>query len=286
MMRFSVIIPNLNSPIVGQTIQSLEHQSYPPYQIIVVGMDKDHLVHETDLVHFDHSDIPLSPAKARNRGSSQADGEILVFIDADCIAEPGWLAVLSERFKDPSISIVGGGVNFFSANYWTLSDNISMFYEYLANLPAGERRQLPSLNLAIRRQFFEQIGGFDERYPRASSEDADLTIRLRQQGCRLYFEPAAIITHRPPRNRLKDLLRHGYFQGMYSTKVDPRYAGQEGLRGLFRTRFGLVFFSVWLAAGATMRVFIRVPALLSFWYTAPAIFLAKMAWCFGAAAHP
>jgi cellulose synthase/poly-beta-1,6-N-acetylglucosamine synthase-like glycosyltransferase len=286
MIRFSVIIPNLNSPTIGLTIRSLENQGYPAEQIIVVGMDKFGLVHESDLIHFDRSDVPLSPARARNRGSRQAYGEVLVFIDADCIAQPDWLLILSRRFMDPGVSVVGGGVDFLSTNYWTLSDNISMFHEFLNLTPSGERNQLPSLNLAIRRPVFELIGGFDEHYPRPSSEDADLTIRLRRDGYRLYFDPKAIVAHRPPRNRLRDLVFHGYYQGKYSTKVDPRYGGQEALHGLLRTRIGLIGCSMLLAAAVTIRIFIHVPALLKFWYTAPAIFLEKMAWCFGAANHP
>jgi len=286
MIRFSVIIPNLSAPTIGRTVDSLESQAYPPYKVIVVGMDKYNLIHETGLVHFDRSDVPLSPAKARNRGAAQTGGDVIVFIDADCIAQPNWLTVLAERFSDPAVTVVGGGVDFHSRNYWTLADNISMFYEYLAIQPAGERMQLPSLNLAIRRKVFEQVGGFDERYPLPSSEDADLTIRLRKLGNRLYFEPGAVVAHEPPRNRMRDLLRHGFYQGMYSTKVDPRYAGEMGLPGLLRSRIGIACLSPFLAAWVTVRAFSKYPALLRYWYTAPAMFLAKMAWCIGAAARP
>jgi glycosyltransferase involved in cell wall biosynthesis len=289
MIRFSVVIPNLNTPTVGETIASLEKQTYDHayFQVIVVGMDKYNLIHESELVYFDRSDTPLSPARARNRGVQQTRGDVIVFTDADCLARPNWLAVLAECFKDPKVTIVGGGVDIFcSRNLWTLADNISMFYEYLDIHPAGERLQLPSLNLAIRRQVFDEVHGFDERYPRPSSEDSDLTIRLRKLGHRLYFEPGAVVIHQPPRNRLRDLLRHGYYQGMYSTKVDPRYASEEGLPGLLRTRLGMVMFSPLLATGVVLRMFFKYKSLRLYWYTAPIIFLSKMAWCFGAAAHP
>jgi len=286
MIRFSIIIPDLNSPTVGDAVASLECQSFPACQVIVVGMDKFNLVHETGLVHFDQSDIPLSPAKARNRGAAKANGEVIVFMDADCVARPNWLEVLADRFNDPAVTVVGGGVDFRSNNYWTLADNIAMFYEYLSVHPSAERAQLPSLNLAIRRTVFESVGGFDERYPRPSSEDADLTIRLRKHGHRLFFEPGAVVLHSPPRDRLQDLWRHGYFQGMYSTKVDPRYSSEPGLPKLLRTRIGVACSSLFLAAGVSCRVFTKYPVLLQYWYTAPAIFLSKLAWCWGAAARP
>lgn len=288
MIYFSIIIPNLHTPTVGETVMSLEHQTYDRahYQVIVVGMDKYNLVHESDLVHFDCSDAPLSPAKARNRGAKQAHGDVIVFTDADCLAHPNWLVALAKRFTDPAVSVVGGGVDIRSSNFWTLADNISMFYEYLDTHPTGERLQLPSLNLAIRRQAFEEVCGFDERYPLPSSEDADLTIRLRKRGHRLYFEPHAVVAHKPSRNKLRDLLRHGYYQGMYSTKVDPRYADEERLPGPLHTRLGVTLFAPLLAAGVVLRVFSMYKNLRPYWYTAPMIFLSKMAWCFGAAARP
>ena len=288
MIRFTVVIPNLHSPTIDRTLASLEAQSLDPelFEIIVVGMDRFGLVQRGGRVHFDASDRPLSPAEARNRGAAQSRGELIAFIDADCEAREDWLAVLDARLRDPEVAVVGGGVEFDTRSYWKLADNLSMFYEYLSLHAQGERSQLPSLNLAIRRCAFEEVGGFDERYPRPAGEDSDLTIRLRQRGYSLKFEPRAVVFHNPTRKNVFDLLRHGYYQGKYSTKVDGRYAGKEGLRGIFRTRPGLVLFSPLLAAGVTLRMFTRYPTLRKYWPAAPAIYLAKLAWCFGAANHP
>ena len=195
--------------------------------MIVVGIDALGLVRLSELTRFVQSDRPLSPAQARNLGAKLADGEILVFTDADCIPASNWLQTIIQQINDPTISVLGGGVNFSDNEYWSLSDNLSMFYEYLIIHRPGERRQLPSLNLAIRRNVFMDIGGFDERYPRASGEDADLTLRLKIKGYRLHFEPGAVVFHAPHRNRLTDMLLHAYYQGMYSTKVDPRYLNQD-----------------------------------------------------------
>ena len=63
------------------------------------------------------------------------------------------------------------------------------------NLDGG---RLWSCNFAIRRAGFEKIGGFDERYPFAHMEDADLQFRLRKSGYMIHFVPAAEVDH-PPR---------------------------------------------------------------------------------------
>lgn len=290
MLFVSVVIPNLNAPTIAQTLSALETQTYNRnyYEVLVVGMDSWGMVRNSDLVRFISSEYPLSPAQARNCGAKEAKGDILVFTDADCIPYPNWLEILIERFEHPGVAVVGGSVEITPyQSYWTFVDNLNMFYEYLAIHPRGERKQLPSLNLAIRREVFEEMGGFDEkRYPRPSGEDADLTIRLRKRGYRLYFEPRAIVRHNPPRNRIVDLLRHAYYQGMYSTKIDPRYASEGELPPALHYPLTLLIFAPFISIAATMRMFIFYPRLLKYWHTLPAIYLGKLAWCIGAAKSP
>ena len=288
LITFSVVIPNLNSLIIQHTIASLEQQTYPhdDFEVLVVGIDKYNLIRESNLIGFDASDQPLSPAKARNRGAAKTSGEIIVFTDADCIPHADWLQMLAVRFTEPEVTVVGGGVCFQSQNYWTIADNVSMFHDYLATQPPGYRDQLPSLNLAIRRYAFDQIGGFDERYPRPSGEDSDLTIRLRYAGYKLFFEPRAMITHAPPRNRLIDLIRHSYIQGKYSTKIDSRYNEVEGLPKLIRTRLGVILFSPLLGIYTTMKIYMDKEIRHHYWKYIPPILLSKIVWCFGASQHP
>jgi glycosyltransferase involved in cell wall biosynthesis len=287
MLRFSVIVPNLHSPKVHLTVKSLVQQQFDParYEVIVVGMDKYNLIQAGERVSFDRSARPLSPAEARNRGAKQARGEILAFTDADCIVDTNWLAVLDERFADSQVEVLGGGVTFDEGNYWTFADNFSMFYNYMAELPRGTRKHLPSLNLAIRRDVFWACGGFDERYPRPSGEDTDLTLRLRRQGQILHFDPRAVVHHVPPRYHPADLWWHGFYQGKYSVKVDPRYAGTEGLPWPLRTRLGVLVSAPFLATAVTWRILRAWPAW-RYWRTAPALLLSKVAWCVGAACHP
>jgi cellulose synthase/poly-beta-1,6-N-acetylglucosamine synthase-like glycosyltransferase len=271
--------------MIDSTIIALENQDFDRtrYEVLVVGIDKFGLIKESDLVRFDRSEQPLSPAEARNRGASQTEGEFIVFTDADCIPDPEWLRVFAKCFRDPNINVIGGGVRFGQSNYWTLADNVTMFYNYLDILTAGKRDLLPSLNLAIRRETFTDIGGFDERYPKAAGEDSDLCIRLRNAGHELYFEPQARVVHEPPRNRFSDVLRHSYKQGQYSTKLDPRYAEQVDLPRWLRHPLALILFAPILAFGAFYNVFRNTKVLWQYWYTAPVIYLSKLAWCWGAA---
>ena len=177
MLDFSVVIPTLHSPIIDQTLASLRAQHYDSsrVEVIVVGQDRHGLVQEGELVHFDRSPMPLSPAAARNRGMEQSSGEVIALLDADCLASPEWLDVLAEHYQDPGTHVVGGGVSFPPGNYWTVCDNVSWFHEVLARTPSGTRPYQPSLNLSLRREVYERVGGMDETFPRPAGEDTEWT---------------------------------------------------------------------------------------------------------------
>ena len=288
MIKISVVIPNLNSPIIHQTIDALEEQTFDRklYEVIVVGMDKFGLVNENERTYFDQTELPISPAAARNRGATQANGEILAFTDADCIPQPNWLEIIIDRFKNPELKVLGGSVVFDTKDFLTMADNLSFFHDYLASFPPGPRSQLASLNLSIRRDIFNHVGGFDERYPRPAGEDSDLTIRLRKAGNTLHFEPRAIVYHLSQRHRLSDLIRHHYYQGVFSTKVNSRYIDEEKYKSIFGSRLLLILLAPVLALIATINIFKISGVFRKFWKTIPIIYLSKFTWCIGAANHP
>lgn len=284
--QISIVIPNLHSPVLDQTLRSIRGQTFDleHVEVLVVGQDRYGLVHEDALVRFVETGQPMAPAAARNLGLSQATGEIVAFIDADCVAAEDWLANLVSAYRaDPDRTVVGGAVGFGHHNYWTLSDNISTFYRFLPSHEPGERPHLPSLNFSARRQALEAVGGFDERYPRPAGEDTDLCLRLRQAGHTLYFEPRAVVYHQPPRRSIGALLRHARDFGRYTPRMRSEYGDLLGWPAFLTQPAAVLALSPVLAAGVTGRIFAANPELRRYWYTAPAIFLTKLAWCVGAA---
>jgi glycosyltransferase involved in cell wall biosynthesis len=281
-MMYSIIIPTADCPIIDQTLDALQNQGFDHslFQVIVVGSDRLGIVQENELVHFDRTDAPLPPGVARNRGVKQASGEVIIFLDADCVPQKKWLAVMAEHFTNPATAVVGGGFGFSTENYWALCDNVSLLHDYLSLHPPGVRKQLPSGNLAIRRRCFEQVQGYSEDYPHQSGEDADLTRRLRLAGHSLYFEPRAIVLHNTPRATLAEIMRRSYRQGKYSIKMSAELS--DGLPALFRSRIGVIAFAPLLAAAAAARTFANLRILRKFWITLPVIYLLKIVWCIGA----
>lgn len=284
--QVSIVIPNLHSPVIDQTLLAIRQQHFDlsRVEVIVVGCDRHRLVHEDELVRFLDTGRPVSPAVARNLGLAQAAGEVVVFTDADCVPAEDWLSNLMAAYgTTPGRTVVGGAVGFDDANYWTLSDNISTFYQFLPSRAPGRRLHLPSLNFSAYRSVLEAVGGFDERYPQPAGEDTDLSLRLRQAGHELYFEPRAVVYHRPPRQSLAALLRHARDFGRFTPRMRPEYGDLLGWPAPLRQPALILALSPLLAAGVTLRIFIADVALRRYWYTAPAIFLAKLAWCVGAA---
>lgn len=281
--RVSIIIPNLHSPIIDRVLSGIRFQEFDLSQVevLVVGLDGPGLVRADRLTRFISTGIPVPPAVARNIGAHEAEGEVLCLLDADCIPHRHWLRTLVSRYDDPGVGIIGGGVSFPVSGYWSLADNIATFYPYLDTSPAGTRDQLPSLNLSFRREVWETVGPFDERYPRPAGEDADWATRARLAGYTLYFEPRAVVIHCPARASFRDLWDHAVTFGQYSVKVDKRYREILGLPFVFRCWWLLLLVSPLMALWITILVF-RNRHLWRFSHTFPAIYVAKLGWCWGA----
>ncbi len=152
-------------------------------------------------------------SQARNRAWREAHGEIISYLDDDVQVEPGWLAAVAAAFEEYAAAVVGGKSRLIYPTrrpVW-LPEKYEML---LSRLDHGEQvlvdtdRELFGLNFSVRKEWLDQVGGFDVTLGRrgrslASGEEADLLRRIRARGGIAVYEPRAVVGHLVPPARVK-----------------------------------------------------------------------------------
>jgi GT2 family glycosyltransferase len=194
-LLFSVVIPtyqrlDLLSACLERLkpdIQSLESQSYE----VIVTDDGQSIVAE-DMIAKQYPWVRWvqgprrGPAANRNHGASQARGKWIILTDDDCLPEPDWLAAFQRAQVNHAEVFVFEGRVFTDRPRRSL-DEISPINDKGGNLW--------SCNVCILRSLFQELGGFDERFPYAAMEDVELRIRLEKRGQKIVFLSEAGICH-------------------------------------------------------------------------------------------
>lgn len=196
----SVIIPVRNSAhFLRRCLGSLLRGSRVPGEIIVVD---DHSEDDTLAVaeEFGATVLRLSrqrgPAFARNIGALRAEGELLVFLDADvCVRSDTLLKIETTFARELSVDAVFGSYDSEPAAPNLVSQYKNLLHHFVHQSAATEAGTFWAGCGAIRRQAFLAIGGFDASYRRPSVEDIELGMRLRQAGYRVVLNPRVQATH-------------------------------------------------------------------------------------------
>jgi GT2 family glycosyltransferase len=275
----SVVIPDLDSPWIGRTLEALAAQGAPGpgAEVIVVGRDAPGQVPRELLRETAER---LSPAAARNRGVAAARGRRLLFTDADCRPAPGWLEKLSAALD--ASPVAGGAVTFpkkpAETNVWALADNIASFHELLADRPAeaDTRRPLGSLNLAVRREAWDQVGPFDESLP--TSEDHDWVLRARRAGLATAFVPGAVVEHAAVRASRDELRAHAAWYGRHFHRFRTLHPGVFDGGPTWRSPRRLRATAPLKAVTGTAQIFLKHPSLRACWRAFPAVVAFRRAW--------
>ncbi|MEL7067681.1 MAG: glycosyltransferase [Cyanobacteria bacterium J06581_3] len=126
------------------------------------------------------------PAANRNNGAKYAQGKWLVFTDDDCLPDPQWLEAYVEAIREKTDCLV------FEGRVYVDRPKRSLAEKSPRNETGG---YLWSCNLAIQRDLFKSLQGFDERFPYAAMEDVDLRLRLTKSGHPFLFVETAAICH-------------------------------------------------------------------------------------------
>ncbi len=143
-------------------------------------------------------EVQSGPAFARNRGAEVAEGEVLVFVDADVCVHPDTLARFAAAFAaEPAPDAVIGSYDENPADPGLVSQYKNLLHHHVHHASAGPIATFWSGCGAIRRELFLEVGGFDEqRYKRPAIEDLELGTWLSRSGHRIVLDPTVLCQHR------------------------------------------------------------------------------------------
>jgi glycosyltransferase involved in cell wall biosynthesis len=164
------------------------------------------------------------PAVARNRGAFEARGKILVFTDDDCVPATGWLDAMLRPFQDPGV-VAAKGV-YRTRQHELIARFVQSEYEDRYRLMKGldSIDFIDTYSAAFRRDRFLEMDGFDQDFPLACAEDAELSYRMSARGWTMKFAPEAVVYHSHPRT-LSEYLRKKYkfaFWRVRAVRSNPR----------------------------------------------------------------
>lgn len=190
MNKISVIIPVHNGGAsFRRCLASLAEVTPAPAEIIVVA-DGDTEGSAQLAAEFGAKVLRTpeagGPARARNLGAREAEGDILFFVDADVTVPVDAIAQIAEIFRsDPELAALIGSYDDTPAARNFLSQYKNLFHHYVHQTGNTEASTFWGACGAIRRKLFLELGGFDESYRRPCIEDIELGYRLKRAGHRI-----------------------------------------------------------------------------------------------------
>ena len=195
----SVVVPVLNGQeTISGCLNSLLRMDYPQERCEIVVVDNGSTDKTAQIVkgfsvrHVREGRRGVS--HARNRGIAESRGEVLAFLDADCVVSTRWLAELVRPLTEKNASAAAGEIVAYPPR--TLAER------YVARRKPNWQEWVLSArvpwfllgNTAMHRGVFGQIGAFDPSL--VGCNDIDFSFRFFGAGLRLDYCRTAIVFHR------------------------------------------------------------------------------------------
>lgn len=233
-LKFSIIIPvKAINDYNHEAFPYLTSIDYPDYEVIIFP---DELPEQSVLDELSHPKVRIiasgktGPAEKRDMAMEYATGNVFAFIDDDAYPRADWLKNAAKWFDDESIGAVGGpavtpenvGMLERAGGYVLASPLCSgSFVRRYVPKKTREDDDIPSVNLIVRRDVFEQINGFDSNY--YPGEDTKLCLDIiKKAGKRIIYDPDVLVYHhRRPlfKKHLKQISNYARHRGYFMKKL-------------------------------------------------------------------
>ncbi len=217
----SIIIPVYNrAGEISDCLESLAHLNYPHSRREIIVVDDASEDNTAEVVQGFGVGLIVQKrnggqSAARNAGVAVAKGEIIAFIDSDCIADSNWLRELVPYFQDPRIALVGGYVASHFRKTWLdryedAKSPLNMGRAALTCNRTDSDFYVPTCNMLVRKGAYLEVGGLDESW--RVGEDVDLCWKLKKRHHRLVYVPEGRVRHRH-RNRFLETFNRRFDYG-------------------------------------------------------------------------
>ena len=225
-IRASIIIPFYNAePTLQQCLQSIVEQDYKEnYEIIAVdnkSTDQGRGIADSFInviTISQHEKQGICPT--RNAGVKIARGEILVFFDADQVAQKDYLTILLRSTSQQEYGAFASKNIAFEETDSVLSD----YWKTEWSLDSANKNELDKFsggNFAMRKSVFDTLGGFDNEL--LMCEDFDLAWRMQKQlGLKIKYELESISYHYE-RATVKSLVKREYNFGIGEVQLSTKF---------------------------------------------------------------
>jgi glycosyltransferase involved in cell wall biosynthesis len=218
----SVIIPALNEEaMIGRCLGSLIGSKCPTDGFEVILVDNGSTDHTLEVARSFSGHLNLTILQRpcinisglRNEGAAAAKGEILAFLDADCLVPSDWIVNACCHLSSEGAGVIGGNIDIPGESRW-----VARAWYGIGYAPRdGEVTYVPSGNMLMRRSSFRRIGGFDESLK--TSEDCELCFRAKESGMTVRaIGEMAVIHVRTPQTLTQFYLRERW-HGTHVVKV-------------------------------------------------------------------
>ena len=208
----SIIIPAYNEEKnIGACLQSISDLDYPKESYEIILVDNGSSDRTIEIAELFNVKIIINTTKnvsgLRNLGAEYAAGDVLAFVDADCIVSPQWLKNASVHINDESLAAWGAPP--------VIPENSTWVQETWFLIRKKEKKVQPvdwleSMNLFVRKIQFINIGGFNESL--TTCEDVDFCFRIKKFG-NILSDADICVIHIGEARTIKEFLKKEIWRG-------------------------------------------------------------------------